>query len=223
MQEFSTRESQQYDAKLTAETIRVTNLWMATVQLLYDALYVCEDNPELGEDPTFINPIDQAAAFWFGNFDETALTGSGSLYAWAERIRSEFSFGTAPSPFDANKEILEGLNYLQTKLNDCMNINPSSTIEAGGDHSLEMRKVVDKLTKVMTVPLVQNLIHHTALVASSPEPADADSIDYMIVSFVCNIPPSYPLNVIYYSLSSHTVILILCKCSCMGLWHCPRL
>jgi len=51
-------------------TIRVTDVWMAVVQSLYDAVALCDE----GIDPTVaeesggsINPVDVAAAFWFGD------------------------------------------------------------------------------------------------------------------------------------------------------------
>merc|ERR1719253_1932148 len=89
-----------YDPALTAETIRAVNVWMATVQSLYDAVALCDggDDPEF-EEGTIVSPVDMAAAFWFGNhpgddddggggaLEDTSMggNGNGTMYAWAER------------------------------------------------------------------------------------------------------------------------------------------
>ena len=51
-----------YDPLLTAETIRVVNMWMAMTTELYKAVASCRDGSSSGA-----NPVDFAAALWFGN------------------------------------------------------------------------------------------------------------------------------------------------------------
>jgi len=204
--EFS--KSSGYDAELTAETIRATDVWMAVVQSLYDAVALCDE----GKDPTAVsggysNPVDVAAAFWFGDLADgtsgTAMESSGTMYAWAKRARDNFALalvGESSSGFDANAKILEGLNDLQSMLPLCW---PSDGSAAAGDEEpndkegdvvLEVRMMVDDVVRYMTVPLVQNLIHYSARVAEIMEEkgesdVTADEIDYVILYGLVTIPP----------------------------------
>ena len=41
-----------YDSQLTADTIRVNNLWMATVQALYNAVQLCDEADDPDTDPS---------------------------------------------------------------------------------------------------------------------------------------------------------------------------
>ena len=47
------------------------------------------------DDPTYISPVDIAAAFWYSNFRESDTTqgprDDGSLYAWTMITKSNFS------------------------------------------------------------------------------------------------------------------------------------
>ena len=181
--EFS--KSSGYDPTLTAETIRVLCLWNAAIQSLYDAVEVCAD-ASVGDvidgssnettpvlvtadinDPSYISPVDKAAAFWSGDhiprgdadgdgFPDVDDTDDFTLYSWTERIRTYFA---NPIPgevlFDANNEILAGLKNMQTLLGQCLS-SPSP------DTALSMRIAAEDITRYMTVPLVQSLIHYAA-------------------------------------------------------------
>lgn len=123
------------------------------------------------------SPIDQAAAFWYGNLDAANSDYSdASLYTWAKNIKEKFLFEGSPNPFDVNTEMSTGLKLLQKMMNECL-VAP----EKSEDDALKMRQLVDDLTKHMTVPLVQNLIHHSGGVAMALD-SDPDKSDYMIVS-----------------------------------------
>lgn len=153
-----------YDAEVTAETIRVANMWMATVQSLYNGVQMCVERPDDYNEPNFVNPIDMAAAFWIGNAEEESAVGGGSLYAWAKDIGSKFTGQ------DANTQIVQGLKSLQTTLQNCL---------ASPDHdymAADMRAVADNITRWMTVPLVQSLLWH------STNLGDANKRDFVVVS-----------------------------------------
>ena len=184
-----------YDPTLTAEVIRVMNMWMATIQSLYDAVQLCDGEEDPGvDDVSYISPIDKAAAFWFGSLkgaDETSMQGNGSLYAWAHRAKSNFVFTDVV--FDVNSEMVLELNQLQTLLPTCwadpaeITVDPITGEEV--DVALQMRRIVDDISRYMTVPLVQNLIHHAASIANSDEAnaaptVQSDKIDWVIVSLL---------------------------------------
>ena len=171
-----------YDPTLTAETIRVTNIWMACIQSLYNSVTLCDsgEQPDV-DDTNYVSPIDQAAAFWFGNLEtdvptDVDLENSGTMYAWAEKARKNFNvLGSVSNP---NRMILDGIVQLQTLLTSCWNNDEDN------DTAKQMRMLVDDLTRYMTIPLVQNLIYHSASVATGADVGEWDAVDWVIVSFV---------------------------------------
>lgn len=243
--EFSKRSG--YDPMLTAETVRILCLWNAAIQSLYDAVELCADasvgdvidgssgngttTPNLVvvdvNDPSYISPVDRAAAFWSGDhipqwdsdgdgIPDVEDTDDFTLYLWADRIRTNFN---NPIPgevlFDANKEIVAGLTNMQTLLGQCLS-SPSL------DTTQNMRMVAEDITRFMTVPLVQSLIHYaagvvvdgttmtngtgttvaaaTATTTAPPATGGDDKIDWVIVSlFGC----------IYRLVAVHLLLLTL--------------
>lgn len=171
-------KSSDYDGKLTAETISVMNMWMATVQALYDAVEMCDEADDDDLNVSGPNPIDKAAAFWFGNSDDMSNSSGVSLYAWTKRTKDNFVFDANTTPFDVNNEMVSSLKLLQSLLQECL-APDNQDIETS---ALKMRILVDDLVKYMTVPLVQNLIHHAGVVATSTGEADPNKLDYIIVS-----------------------------------------
>ncbi len=154
-----------YDAEVTAQTIRVTNMWMATVQSLYNGVQMCVLRSQDYDEPNFVNPIDMAAAFWIGTQEEETALGGGSLYAWAKDVGSKFTGQ------DVNAQIVQGLNSLQITIQKCFD-EP----EDGANLAADMRAVADNITRLMTVPLVQSLLWHSTNVG------DANNRDYVVVS-----------------------------------------
>ena len=169
-----------YDPRLTAEAVRSVGVWMAFVQALYNAVSLCaldangdgsvssSDVLFDATDPGYVSPVDVAAAFWFGSYDPTnnADDGddddSGSLYAWSRKARS--NFGSVQ--FDANDAIVRGLSGLQPMLPECLAARSSgSNAEEVADRAKRMRTTADDIVRYATVPMVQNLIHHSARLA----------------------------------------------------------
>ena len=174
-----------YDRSLTTETIRVTSVWMSAIQSLYDAVKVCEQGGglEVLEAPEFVNPVDAAAAFWFGSLDDENDTTGGSLYAWASRARDNFVFQSDLTGFDANKDIITDMNTMQATLNDCMDASKTPDEETRNVFAKDMRELADGMGRKMTVPMVQNFIHYGTLKATSASEDIIDE-DYMIVSLL---------------------------------------
>lgn len=162
-----------YNAEITAQTIRVTNMWMATVQSLYNGVQMCDERPDNADEPNFVNPIDMAAAFWIGTQEEESATGGGSLYAWTKDIGSKYTGR------DVNSQIVQELKTLQTTLQSCLTAPEESTY----DMAKNMRVIVDNITRWMTVPLVQSLYWHSTSLG------DANQRDFVVVSRTASPPP----------------------------------
>jgi hypothetical protein len=223
-----------YDPRLTAEAIRSIGVWMAFAQALYNAVSLCAPDAN-GDgsvsssdvlfdvtDPGYVSPVDVAAAFWFGSYDPPATTSdqnnadddddSGSLYAWSRKARSNFD----SMQFDANDAIVRGLNGLQPMLPECLMARSSGLNAEVADHAKRMRTTADDIVRYATVPMVQNLIHHSARMAlgvvdtadqgegggdgdGDGTPGMDDAVDWIIVSSSKQrldffLPPPRPTN-----------------------------
>ncbi len=143
-----------FDAKLTAETISLVNVWMAITSELYKAVAFCRDETTTSHR----NPIDDAAAFWFGSHTDPNDTTGSSLFAWANRAQSEFT------GFDSgvNDEMIERFTSLQDIYASC----EFTTGDERTDRALGMKTDVEHTIKIMTVPLVQNFIQSLASMVS---------------------------------------------------------
>eukprot|EP00804_Cyclotella_cryptica_P018112 CCRYP_005898-RB/>CCRYP_005898-RB protein AED:0.02 eAED:0.02 QI:1433/1/1/1/0.93/0.88/17/82/2547 len=166
-----------YDEKLTAETIRVTNVWMAMVTELYKAVESCGDGSASTTEPGF-NPVDHAAAFWFGSAkdDIQSVTDGGSLHAWAARAAASF----IEQSIGVNDEMLTMLNKLQSNYTTCKDVARDDANEI----TSHMRKDVLYITRLMTIPIVQNFITDLAT-KSGKAPAERD---YLILYSLALLP-----------------------------------
>lgn len=150
-----------YDAVLTAETIRIMNMWMATTSELYRAAEACRAG-YVDNAPSGFNPVDFAAALWFGSAQDADLSDGASLYSWAKRAEEDFTGQSS----GVNDAIITKLNELQKSFRDCRGLATDLQKKKG----FEMKRAVDDITRVMTVPVVQNFIHHLATEVSFPGP-----------------------------------------------------
>lgn len=137
-----------FDAKLTAETISLVNIWMAVTSELYQAVTFCHDGTTNSDRS---NPVDNAAALWFGSQTDPNVTTGSSLSAWASRAQSEFT-GFAKG---VNDEMIRMLSSLQNSYAIC---KTATSLDQRKDRALLMKTDVDYATQIMTVPLVQNFI-----------------------------------------------------------------
>lgn len=182
-----------YDSNLNADTIRVTNMWMATVQSLYDASSLCHVGPGEMDALTYINPVDKAAAFWYGTAEDATSTEGGSLYAWMKRSNSLFVKGSGYNPTLA---VQEGLKFLQSYLADCLEV---WVAEVTDQQEYDMDKKVSEIISAMTVPLVRNLIYYANQVAGTQGEKDATTVDYLIVSLLIEVDPCFLLSMHFIS------------------------
>ncbi len=143
-----------FNAKLSAETIILTNMWMAMTNYLYLAVESCRDGSIRNQD---YNDIDIAAAFWFGAQTDPNSTTESTLFAWAKRAQSEFiGFSTG-----VNDEMIRMLSSLQKSYTSCMTADSERK-----NIAISMKTDVDYTIQVMIVPLVQNFIQILASMVS---------------------------------------------------------
>lgn len=138
-----------YIPDLTAETVRIVNMLMAMVTEMYRAGTSCLNSDSIGS-----NPIDFAAALWFGSAQDPSSSNGGSLYAWTQRAGANFS-GQIVLISDI---ISTKLSELQQSYTECVTLVDEEKVAKG----VQMRHEVDDVTRMLFVPLVQNFIHHLA-------------------------------------------------------------
>jgi len=158
-----------FDQDLTAETILVTNVWMAMVTELYKAVESCRDGSASSTEEGF-NPVDHAAAFWFGSSKSSDGNEGASIHAWTARAGSNF----INQSISVNIEMITYLSDLQSNYAQCKNLPRSDADEFAN----VMSEVVLSMTRLMIVPLIQNFI--TDLATKSGK--SANERDYLIVS-----------------------------------------
>jgi hypothetical protein len=172
-----------YNPTLTSETIKVITSWMGFIQSIYDAVTLCAlDENANGDvmttlttninDPSYISPVDIAAAFWYGNFRTSEPNqdpkNDGSLYAWTILAKSNFGpimdFGNGL--FDTNDAITSSLSKIQKLLPTCLvSRNSGQEEEQVTEYAKQMRNVADDIVRYATVPMIQQLVHHCATLA----------------------------------------------------------
>jgi len=189
-----------YDSTLTSETIKVMSVWMSVVQSLYNAVTLCDEGikPDI-DDGSYVNPIDVGAALYVGNLQSTdgsSIESSNSLYAWVTKASNNFEMSSDVLPANVqnvlqegnislSERILNGLVELQTLLPTCWQSTTAKDNDDDNDVAQQMRIKVDDITKLLKIPLVQNLIYYSASVATGGDneaPTARDTIDWVIVS-----------------------------------------
>jgi len=140
------------DKTLPAEAAVALNVWMEVVHQLYRTLSLCEQK-EL-RDEEGIQSMDIAAAYWIGEgLDSEDDTKGHLLYALAEDMGSRFSI-LEGGQSRTNRNVLRLFNEAKTTLalpNACSE-NPTTYVN--------LRHTVNKIVSVISIPLVQSLIHH---------------------------------------------------------------
>ena len=174
---------------------------MSVVQSLYNAVSLCDGGviPDI-DDGSYVNPIDVASALYIGNLqsiDQNSIENSNSLYAWVTKASMNFEMSEVlptnvqnvlqEGSITLSERILNGLVELQTLLPTCWQSTTTTDDNNDNDVAQQMRMKVDDLTKLLKIPLVQNLIHYSASVATGANdvaPTARDTIDWVIVSLV---------------------------------------
>ena len=150
MDEFNKKSG--FDNKLTAETIRVMNVWMAMATELYRASTSCRDGYITDTFQGF-NHVDYAAAFWYGDQDDPEKSDGASLYSWAKWTEAKFTDG-----MKVTDQMQGKLSELQEKFEDCRDMAKDEQKKLG----IEMKHKADEITRLMVVPMVRYFIHHLA-------------------------------------------------------------
>ncbi|KAL3922673.1 MAG: hypothetical protein SGILL_002079, partial [Bacillariaceae sp.] len=138
---------------IETEAVLVMNVWMAAVNQLFQVIAECRaQDKESG-----LAALDKAAAMWIGAEQVEGSNERGHLlYNLAENAGERFDQDNGETW--ANTQVLGSFIELQNALlgDQC----------ATGEGYRQMRKSVKQLVGYMTVPLIQNLIHHTMNVAN---------------------------------------------------------
>lgn len=140
------------DKTLPAEAAVALNVWMEIVHQLYSALFLCEQK-EL-RDEEGIQSMDIAAAYWIGEgLDSEDGTKGHLLYALSEDMGARFNMMEGGQS-RTNRNVLRLFNEAKTALalpNACSE-NPITYTT--------LRHTVNKIVSVISVPLIQSLIHY---------------------------------------------------------------
>ncbi len=84
------------------------------------------------------------------------------LYAWAGVACTNFD----GADFVANDKIGSGLTRLQPLLTECLGYRNGVMMTKIVLHARRTRTIADDIVRYATVPMVQNLVHHSARIAS---------------------------------------------------------
>ena len=138
---------------IQSEAAIVLNVWMAAVDELFRVLTECSAQ----DSAKGLQALDKVAALWIGEGQEEGSNEQGHLlYYVAENAGERFDQDEGETV--VNTKIMDLLLSMQSDLNqDKCN---------GVDGYIAMREKVKQTLAAMTVPLVQNLIHHIMNVAN---------------------------------------------------------
>lgn len=134
---------------IETEAALVLNVWMVCVHELFQVLEECKaDDSAKG-----IAALDKFAALWIGDGQVEGSNDEGHmLYNLAETAGERF--GQDNGETMVNMRIVERMGQLHTML--------TSRKCTTADGHQDMRPIVKEMIGVMTIPLVQNLIHYAA-------------------------------------------------------------
>lgn len=138
---------------IETEASLVMNVWMAVVNQLFQVLAECRAQ----DKDSGLAALDKAAALWIGAEQVEGSNERGHLlYNLAENAGERFDQDNGETW--ANTQVVGGLLRLQNAL-----LGDQCT---SAEAYQQLREHVKELVGYMTVPLVQNLIHHTMNVAN---------------------------------------------------------
>lgn len=136
---------------IKAEASIILNVWIWCVHELYNLLRACEQK-DVDSQSKMNAALDIAAALWIGTDQSEGDNNSGNLlYNLAEQISVHFN--QDHSEAEVNSAILTGFRDIQLNI-----AKGTCTSDASG--YIKIRSIIKRLFGLMTVPLVQTLIHH---------------------------------------------------------------
>jgi len=186
---------------IAPEAAIVLNLWMYIVHKLYDTVSDCKKNMKITNDSINLTPnsakglrdndggvfaLDEAVSYWIGDSQQTGEGNQGHLlYALTERIGEYFGQGKGSTgQAVVNTKILRLFNEAKNEIV----LADACTVKS--DTDLRLRRIADKITRQMTIPLVQSLIHNMVI-------NDKERVKLYAISFVPLIAGCSPSTFIY--------------------------
>ena len=134
-------------SRTETEAAIVLNVWMAAAHELHVVLQGCRSN----NVDNMNGALDRAAALWIGADQSRGDNIEGHLLYNLAEIAGEL-FGQDNGEALINTELLKEINSIQR------NIQAGSCAQEGG--YVEMRDRIRRAISLMTVPLVQTMVHH---------------------------------------------------------------
>ena len=150
MDEFN--KASGYDAMFTVKVIQVMNMWMSMITKMHRAARLCRD----GNFDMDLNPVDIAAALWFGSAQNADTPEGGGLYAWAKRAGMKF----IEQKIAVTDEVSSQLTLLPTSFSDCKIFDSEEDFLKKG---IEMMHMVDY--RRPPSPRRRRRAHHTVQVS----------------------------------------------------------
>jgi len=138
---------------IETEAAVVLNVWMSAINELFQVRLQCKSN----DMNKALGALDRAAALWIGEGQKDGINDSGHLlYALTENAGERFDQDTGETT--VNTEIIDLFVQIQKniKADKCSDL----------DGYLNRRQEIKRMVSLMTIPLLQNLIHHTINVES---------------------------------------------------------
>ena len=132
--------------QLAAETVVVMNVWMMITHKIYECVALCRDF-----SATAAVPLDSAVALWIGKEQGEGRFDSGyMLYSIAQKAFKLYGNSESESPINTN--LMDLFVEAQTIAKTCSDID--------GRASVELSVVADDIVRLLTVPLLQNLLYY---------------------------------------------------------------
>lgn len=141
---------------LASEAAVALNMWMAVVDKLYDTVHDCKENsnnPNSLKKDGGVHTLDEAAAFWIGDSQVTGDPYQGHLlYAFTEKIGEIFN-QDAGGQTEVNRRLMRLFNEAK----DQITFANACTVQS--NTHVKLKHIVDEMVSVMSIPLLQSLIH----------------------------------------------------------------
>ena len=125
----------------------VMNVWMVVIHQLFQVMTECSANSKAAG----LAALDKVAALWIGEGQEEGSNEIGNMLYSLTEIAGE-RFDQDDGETEVNTKIMDLLIEMKSDLS-----SDKCSVDSG---YLSMRKNVKRTIGLMTVPLVQNLIHH---------------------------------------------------------------
>jgi hypothetical protein len=131
----------------------ILNIWMQIIQKLYAAQTACKSGQG---DPSLF--IDEAAAYWIGDSQETGSSTEGHLlYALTEYLGQKYETSVKDSQSDINSRIIDQFNQAKAHM------TLTQSCSASPLSHLKLKGIVDELITLMVVPLLQGLFYYLSI------------------------------------------------------------